>query len=460
MTERVHFVGVGGIHMSALAHILLDDGALVSGCDRSDAPILAPLRERGAAISIGHDPSHIAQADRIIRTVAVPETHPEIAAALTAGTPVSTRAELLAEVAAERDVIAVGGAHGKTTTTAMLAVAARASGRDVGYVLGGETADLPRPAVRGTDPWLIIEADEYGRAFHHYTPQVAVITNVEPDHLDYYGTPEQLEDAFLRYAETLQAGGTLIVGADSPGAMEIAERFAARRPDAAIRTTGLGGSADWQAEAVGHAEDATCYRVRTPAAVWPAQLRPAGEFNTANAVAALAALDAAGFDAHAASRALAEFRGVARRLQKHGEVDGVLVLDDYAHHPTEITATIGALRERYGGRRILFLFQPHTYSRSRYLLDGFRGCFAGVDQLFLCDTYAARERPQAGLTAAQLADEIAHPNVRYAGSVAAAAETVAAAARSDDIVVTVGAGDVDAAGPLILAALAERLGDR
>lgn len=457
MSERIHFVGVGGIHMSALAHILLDDGALVSGCDRSDTPILEPLRGRGAAISIGHDPSHTAQADRIIRTVAVPETHSEIAAALAAGVPVSTRAELLAEVAAERDVIAVGGAHGKTTTTAMLAVAARATGRDVGYVLGGETADLPRHAVRGTDPWLIIEADEYGRAFHHYAPQVVVITNVEPDHLDYYGTTEQLEDAFLRYAETLQAGGTLIVGADSPGAMEIAERFAARRPDAAIHTAGLTDSADWCAEVVGQAEDGICYRVCGPdGAAWPGRLRLAGEFNAANAVAALAALAAAGFDARAASLALAEFRGVARRLQKHGEVDGVLVLDDYAHHPTEITATIGALRERYGGRRILFLFQPHTYSRSRYLLDGFRGCFGGVDQLFLCDTYAAREQPEAGLTAAQLADEIAHPDVHYAGSVAAAAETVAAAARPGDVVVTVGAGDVDAAGPLILTALGER----
>ena len=461
MSERIHFVGVGGIHMSALAHILLDDGAQVSGCDRSDTPILDPLRARGAAISIGHDPSHIAQADRLIRTVAVPETHPEIASALAAGTPVSTRAELLAEVAAEREVIAVGGAHGKTTTTAMLAVAARATDRDVGYVLGGETADLPRHAARGTDPWLILEADEYGRAFHHYAPQVAVITNVEPDHLDYYGTTEQLEDAFLTYAETLQAGGTLIVGADSPSAMEIAERFAARRPDAVIQTVGLADSADWRAEVVGHAEDATCYRVRSPhGAAWPARLRLAGEFNAANAVAALAALDAAGFDARAASRMLAEFRGVARRLQEHGEVGGVLVLDDYAHHPAEIAATIGALRERYRERRILFLFQPHTYSRSRYLLDGFRDCFEGVDQLFLCDTYAARERPEAGLTAAQLAAEIAHPDVHYAGSVAAAAQTIAAAARPSDVVVTVGAGDVDAAGPLILTALAERLAGR
>ena len=460
--EHVHFVGIGGIHMSALAHILLDDGLAVSGCDRADTPILQPLRERGAEISIGHDPGHIAQADRVVRTVAVAETHPEIAAAIDAAVPVSTRAELLAEIAAGREVIAVGGAHGKTTTTAMLAVAARASGRDVGYVLGGETADLPRHAARGADPWLILEADEYGRAFHHYTPRVAVITNVEPDHLDYYGTVEQLEAAFLDYARTIVEGGVLVVGADSPAALQIAERLFKERPDITVRTAGLSESADWRAEIAASGARATCYRAHPPdGGAWPAQLGLAGEFNVANAIAALAALDSAGFDPQAASHALARFRGVARRLQRHGEAGGVLVLDDYAHHPTELAATIGALRQRYPERRLLLLFQPHTYSRSRYLLDGFRSCFEGVDQLFLCDTYAARESPDAGLTAAQLAAllaaEIDQPDTAYAGSVADAAATVAAAARRGDVVVTVGAGDVDAAGPLILAQLRDGL---
>ncbi len=460
--EHVHFVGIGGIHMSALAHILLDDGLAVSGCDRADTPILQPLRERGAEISIGHDPRHIAEVDRVVRTVAVAETHPEIAAAIDADVPVSTRAELLAEIAAGREVIAVGGAHGKTTTTAMLAVAARASGRDVGYVLGGETADLSRHAARGADPWLILEADEYGRAFHHYTPRVAVITNVEPDHLDYYGTVEQLEAAFLDYARTLVEGGVLVVGADSPAALQIAERLAVERPDITVTTAGLSESADWRAEIAARGERATCYRVRPPeGSAWPAQLGLAGEFNVANAIAALAALDSAGFDPQTASHALARFRGVARRLQRHGEAGGVLVLDDYAHHPTEIAATIGALRQRYPERRLMLLFQPHTYSRSRYLLDGFRGCFGGVDRLFLCDTYAARESPEAGLTAAQLAAllaaEIDQPDTAYAGSVAEAAATVADAARRGDVVVTVGAGDVDAAGPLILAQLRDGL---
>ena len=460
--EHAHFVGIGGIHMSALAHILLDDGLAVSGCDRADTPILQPLRARGAEISIGHDPRHIARVDRVVRTVAVAETHPEIAAAVDAAVPVSTRAELLAEIAVGREVIAVGGAHGKTTTTAMLAVAARASGRDVGYVLGGETADLPRHAARGADPWLILEADEYGRAFHHYTPRVAVITNVEPDHLDYYGTVEQLEAAFLDYARTIVEGGVLVVGADSPAALQIAERLLAERPDITVRTAGLSESADWRGEIAARGARGTCYRVRPPdGGVWPAQLGLAGEFNVANAIAALAALDSAGFDPRAASHALAQFRGVARRLQRHGEADGVLVLDDYAHHPTEIAATIGALRQRYPERRLLLLFQPHTYSRSRYLLDGFRSCFGGVDRLFLCDTYAARESPEAGLTAAQLAArlaaEIDQPDTAYAGSVAEAAATVAAAARRGDVVVTVGAGDVDAAGPLILAQLRDGL---
>ena len=454
---RVHFVGVGGIHMSALAHILLDDGLEVSGCDRADTPILQPLRERGAEIRIGHDASHVAGMDRVVRTVAVPTTHPEIAAAAATGTLLLTRAELLAEVAEGREVIAVGGAHGKTTTTAMLAVAARASARDVGYVLGGETADLDRHAMRGTDPWLILEADEYGRAFHHYAPRVALITNVEPDHLDYYGTAEQLEEAFLIYARTLRPGGTLIIGADSPSARTVAEQLTAERSDVAVVTVGLCRAADWRAEIIGHSAQSMRYRILPPAGeAWEAQLRVPGAFNVRNALAALAALSAAGFDPRAASAALADFRGVARRFQTHGEAAGVLVLDDYAHHPTEIAATIGALRERYGGRRLMLLFQPHTYSRSRYLLDGFNRCFDGVDRLFLCDTYAARESPEAGLTAWQLAGRLDHGDTTYAGSVADAAAVVAEAARAGDVVVTVGAGDVDAAGPLILECLEAR----
>lgn len=455
--EHVHFVGVGGVHMSALAHILLDDGVEVSGCDRADTPILQPLRERGAEIRIGHDSSHVARADRVVRTIAVPKTHAEIAAAVDVGAVLLTRAELLAEVAEGRDVIAVGGAHGKTTTTAMLAVAARASGRDVGYVLGGEAADLARHAVRGSDSWLILEADEYGRAFHHYSPRVAVITNVEPDHLDYYETAEQLEEAFLLYALTLRTGGTLIVGADSAAALRVAQRLAAERPDIEVATAGFCETADWRARIVGHDEQTTFCQVRPPGGEWrELRLRVPGAFNAANAVAALAALGVAGFDLGEASRALAEFRGASRRFQTHGEAGGVLVLDDYAHHPTEIAATVGALRERYGERRLLLLFQPHTYSRSRYLLDGFRGCFGGVDRLFLCDTYAAREAPEAGLTARQLAGRIAQSDVVYAGSVGAAARVVAEAAEPGDVVVTVGAGDVDAAGPLVLRYLEER----
>lgn len=455
--ERVHFVGVGGIHMSALAHILLDDGLEVSGCDRADTPILQPLRERGADIRIGHDASHAAGMDRVVRTVAVPASHPEIAAAEAAGAQLLTRAELLAEVAEGREVIAVGGAHGKTTTTAMLAVAARASGRDVGYVLGGETADLDRHAMRGTDPYLILEADEYGRAFHHHAPRVAVITNVEPDHLDYYETAEQLEAAFLIYAHTLRPNGTLIVGADSPPALTVAERLTATRSDVAVVTAGLCKRADWQAQIIGHSAQSTRYRILPPdGEAWEAQLRVPGAFNVRNALAALAALSAAGFDARAASAALTDFRGVARRFQTHGEAAGVLVLDDYAHHPTEIAATIGALRERYGARRLLLLFQPHTYSRSRYLLDGFRRCFDGVDRLFLCDTYAARESPEAGLTARQLAERLDHADAIYAGSVEEAVRVAAGAAQAGDVVVTVGAGDVDAAGPLILRYLEAR----
>lgn len=453
----VHFVGIGGIHMSALAHILLDDGLAVSGCDRVDTPILESLRERGAEVAIGHDPSHTRGASRMIRTIAVPESHPEIAAARQAGITVATRAELLAEIADPREVIAIGGAHGKTTTTAMLALAARAGGRDVGYVLGGETADLLRHARRGQDPWLILEADEYGRAFHHYRPRVAVITNVEPDHLDYYGSVAQLEGAYLRYAQTLRPKGALIVGADSPAAGEIAARLAADRPDAEIISAGLGESAQWRAEVIAEDERGIRYRLHEPGGEsWCGRLRIPGAFNLANAVCAAAALSAAGFRLAPAFAALAEFRGVARRFQTHGKAAGVLVLDDYAHHPTEIRATIAALSGRYPARRLLMLFQPHTYSRSRYLLEGFRSCFAGVDRLLLCDTYAAREAPESGLDAAQLTAQVDHPNAAYGGSVMEAARMIARTAEAGDIVITVGAGDVDAAGPEILRCLEDR----
>ena len=278
MTINVHFVGIGGIHMSALAHILLDDGVIVSGCDRADAPILQPLRDRGARITIGHNEHHVTTATQVVRTAAVPESHPEIARAIELGIPLRTRAELLAEIAAPRHTIAVGGSHGKTTTTAMIAWAMRASGRDPGYVIGGEVPGIPIHAHRGEDPWLALEADEYGRAFHQYSPSVAILTNCEPDHLDYYGSPAALEEAFLKYVDTLKPNGALVVGIDSPLACQIAERLRDRRSDIRIVTTSTRSDADYQVTS-----DRAHYMLRSPNQQLQLDLQQPGEYQCQNA---------------------------------------------------------------------------------------------------------------------------------------------------------------------------------
>ena len=450
MTMNVHFVGIGGIHMSALAHILLDDGLAVSGCDRADALILEPLRRRGARVAIGHKESHVTTATQVVRTAAVPETHSEVARALELGIPVKTRAELLAEIAAPRQVISVAGTHGKTTTTAMIAHAMRESGRDCGYVIGGEAPDFDVHARRGTDDWLVLEADEYGRAFHHYQPAVAVLNNCEPDHLDYYGSPVALEEAFYGYLQTLEPHGALIVGIDSPLAASLAKRLQSERSDVSVVTTSSRQDADFRVDS--HDDH---IRVQTPRGSWCGSLVQPGEYQRQNAATALAALDAAGFELDSAVRALRRFRGVNRRFQLHGEAAGVVVLDDYAHHPTELRAAIGAARQRWPERRIVVLFQPHTYTRTSYLLDGFRTCFADADAVYTVDTYAARDMQGDELTSEQLAAEITTPPAIYGGSIADSAELAAANAREGDLIITMGAGDIDAAGPIILKRLGE-----
>jgi len=434
--------------MTALAHILLDDGLAVSGCDRTDAPILQPLRDRGARIVIGHNEHHVTTATQVVRTTAVPESHPEIARAAELGIPVQTRAELLSDIAASREVIAVGGSHGKTTTTAMVAHAMRASGRDVGYVIGAEAPDFCVHGKRGNDPWLVLEADEYGRAFHHYTPSVAVLTNCEPDHLDYYGSQSALEEAFLRFVGTLKIDGTLVVGIDSSLASEIAANLGSARPDVRVVTCSSRTDAEYRIASRGEA-----YELATPSGTICASLRQPGEYQLQNAATALAALDVAGFDLAISVEALNTFNGVNRRFQLHGEINDIVVLDDYAHHPTEVMSAIEAARQRWPWRRIVVLFQPHTYTRTSYLIDGFRTCFSGADVVYTVDTYAARAVTGDEMPSEQLADEIAAPNAMYAGSVRQSAQVAADSARAGDLIITMGAGDIDAAGPLILSRL-------
>ena len=423
---RVHFVGVGGIHMSALAGLVLDAGGSVSGSDLTLSPLTEALAARGATIEAGHASANVDGAALVVRTIAVPDDNPEIRAAARAGIETISRAQMVARLVAGRRVLAVAGSHGKTTVSTMLTLILREAGRDPGYILGGESADLPSHAAWGSGP-LVLEADEYGRAFHHYQPAVALITNIDADHLDYYGDARALAEAFTTYARTLQPQGRLIVGAESACAVAVAETVRSERPDIQIEMFAL-----------------------TDAATVDIPLRVPGDHNRRNALAALAAAATEGVAADAAARALGAFQGVHRRFELLGEANGVTVIDDYAHHPKEIQATIAALAERYPQRRTVLLFQPHTYSRSAYLLNEFREAFQGVDRLLITDTYAARETPEAGIDAGALAAEIASPRAETVGDLEQAAATAAGLLQPGDVFVAMGAGSVERAGPDVL----------
>ena len=452
--KRVHLVGAGGVHLSAIGQILLARGHVVTGSDLDASGYARRLREAGATIYEGHSPANLGRAELVVATAAASGDNPEIEAARDRGVPVASRAETVQRLLRGRRVLAVAGSHGKTTTTALTALLAERGGLDPLVLLGGDAPDLGGNARDGGGEAAVVEADEYAEAFLEYEPQIAVVTNIEPDHLDYYGTPARLREAFAAFAGRVREDGTLFVCADSPWAAELgAERRAA---GARVERYGLAADAEWRATQVrpGGRGGLSALVQLEGAELGRIELRTPGRHNVANALGALAAAMRAGVDFHRAAQAIAEFRGTRRRFEAHGEAGGVTLVDDYAHHPTEIRATLSAARQRYPGRRVAGCFQPHTYSRSRYLLEGFRDCFESLDLLWMLPTYAARETPEAGIDGEALAAEIARPRARYAASFAEAAEAAAAELREGDVFLTLGAGDVDALLPM----LRERLG--
>ena len=456
--QRVHFVGIGGIHMSGLARILLDDGVRVSGSDLTASHLTDELANRGATITIGHNTTNIGDSDLIVRTVAVKDDNPELIAATSQQREVITRAEMVSRIAQDHTTLTVAGSHGKTTTSTMLTLILREAGLDPSFILGGESADLATHAARGTGDAIVLEADEYGRAFHEYRPTFAVITNLEADHLDYYLTEEALHEAFLEYASTLVLSGTLILGAESGCLAPLMARLIDARPDIQTQSFGLAHSGTWTWAAANLAASTTGTRFdlqRDGDTLAEVSLAVPGDFNVRNALAAAATALQNGATIDAVQGALGSFSGVRRRFELQGEARGATVIDDYAHHPTEIAATIAAARERFPGRRLVVLFQPHTYSRSAYLLEGFQTCFQHADQLYFADTYAARETPDAGLSALDLAARITRPRAIYLGSLDEAAKRVAESAKEGDVIFTMGAGDIEQTGPTIVAHLEE-----
>lgn len=453
----VHLVGIGGMHMSAIAQILLAGGHKVSGSDLTLSPLTARLQALGATVYQGHAAEHLGDATVVVTTAAAKEDNPELQEARRRGLPLLMRHEMVARLMQDRSAVAVAGTHGKTTTSSLVALILERAGLHPAYLLGGEALDLGGNASPGGGGHIVVEADEYAGAFLAYHPQVAIVLNVEPDHLDYYGSEENLFAAFAQFMRNVPEGGLLIVSADSPQLMRLLDRI---RPEVSARVERYsiaGRPAEWTAEAITDTAEGSSFLIRSAAGPHGRfTTRLAGRHHVANALAAAIACHALGVNDEHLRATLAEFRGVHRRFELIGEAAGVTIVDDYAHHPTEIAANLAAARARYPDRRLVAIFQPHTYSRTEYLLDGFRSCFGGADLLYLLQTFAARETPEAGIDAGRLAQEVRSPAAQFVATIPEAVQRLAQDLHPGDVCLTLGAGSVTQVGPLLLEELRSR----
>ena len=440
-SRPVHFVGIGGAGMSALALIACRRGVAVSGCD-SDPAGAADVAAMGARVWQGHDPSHLDGARAVVVTAAVPADHPELVRARSLGLPVVPRKEALAALIGQARSVAVSGTHGKTTTTVMTTEALTAAGLAPTGIAGGRVSAWGGNARVAGDDLFVVEADEYDKAFLTLYPTVAIVNNVEPDHLECYGSMAALEDAFVEFAGR---AATAVVSADDPGA-----RLVASRLGRGLCRFGFAEDADVRITDVAQHADRTEATIRWRGGrALPVRLRVPGVHNLRNAVAALAATDAIGGDVVRAAAALAEFGGVGRRFERLGEHGGVAVVDDYAHHPSELVATLAAARQAYPGRRLVAVFQPHLYSRTAAHGQAMGEALAAADLVVVTEVYAAREQPVDGVSGRQVADA-----ARRAGADATFEPTRADVGRRvydalvpGDVVLTLGAGDITRVGP-------------
>ena len=437
--RRIHFVGAGGVGMSGLAEILLLSTPLeISGCDRERGENTERLEALGAKIALGHDPSHVADVDVVVISSAVDDSNPEVAAARERGIPVIRRAQMLGQVMRLKQGIAVAGTHGKTTTTSLAGMVLTEAGFDPTIVVGGRVRILGTNARLGRGDFLVAEADEYDRSFLELTPDVAVITNVEADHLDCYRDLDEIVDAFVQFANRVPFYGAVVACLDDPGVGAVLPRVEKR-----VVTYGESPQAHLRARNVALEAAGTRFEA------WDSETGLLGEVllplpgrhNVANALAAIAVGRELLIPFPEIARALAGFTGVVRRFEKKGERAGVLVVDDYAHQPTEIRATLAAARSGYPGRRIVALFQPHLFSRTRDFAQEFGDSLRGADVPIVAPIYAARETPEEGVSARLIAD--AAPGIEFLDR--SNSEIVNEMRRRlgpRDLFITMGAGDV------------------
>lgn len=449
----VHFVGVAGAGMSALAELFIRRGIKVTGCDAHPDDV-DDLRRLGAEIAEGHDPAHVTGARALVVTSAMPKDHPELEAARRARLPVVRRADALGEATSGngRELVAIAGTHGKSTTTVMTTEALAAAGRDPTALVGARVTAWNGNLRAGGDRLYVAEADEYDRSFLSLTPTIAVVTNVEADHLDIYRDLADIKSAFATF---MRPARTMVICADDPGAASLpapstAEvvRYGIASPDARLRALNVRADGTGSAFSVEYDGDL----------LGGVSLRVAGHHNVLNALAALGCGLALGAPFEGLAYGLSEVQGARRRFERVGEAGGVLVIDDYAHHPTEISATLAAARAAFPGRRIVVAFQPHLYTRTRDFARDFACSLGAADAVFLTEIYPAREQPIAGVDAGLIADAFGAERHKlvWRGTRDALADALARDAREGDVVFTMGAGDVTKTGPELLDRLRRR----
>jgi UDP-N-acetylmuramate--alanine ligase len=456
VSDRVyaHFIGIGGAGMSGIAKVLHDRGVQVTGSDLKDSRYSRALREAGVPVAIGHDAGNLGDPEVVVVSSAIPESNPEFAEARRRGLPLWPRAKMLAQLAGDRRTIAVAGTHGKTTTSSMVATMLGGMGLDPTYLIGGEVCEYGTNAACGGGDHYVVEADESDGSFLYLDPFVSLVTNIEADHLDHYGTLAAVEETFERFAGRTDPRGAVVVCADDERAIEIVSRSGGRVVTYGVSLDAEVRCEDLQREGGGHRFSVSLPDGRSVAT----SIGVPGTHNVLNATGALAVAHVLGVDAEAAAAALSRFGGVKRRFDQVGEERGIRVVDDYAHHPTEVRATLAAARSATAGR-VWVVFQPHRYSRTEALAADFGSAFGEADRVILMEVYSAGETPIPGVTGKTLVDEIllsdSRARVSYLPHRSEIPDFLTRSVRAGDLVLTMGAGDVTALGPEIVRALRE-----
>lgn len=454
LNEPVHFIGIGGAGMSAIARILLDRGIQVSGSDAKDSIVIASLRAMGATVEIGHHVTNILSAKTVVTSTAIKNSNPELKAAMQSGIPVLSRAESLSELMKGYRSVAVAGTHGKTTTTSMLAVAIQECGVDPSFAIGGTPNDSNSNSHHGNGDIFIAEADESDSSFLVYNPFGAIITNVEIDHVDHFLSKEQLHQTFIEFIKSTKE--FLIICIDDDGANEIAK--AANELNLKVITYGESENAQVRISHVSTSATGSFFRITWQGVVLgELSLNIPGRHNVLNATAALAAGITLELNPNQLISGLSKFNGVRRRFELKGNVKNIRVFDDYAHHPTEVSATIATARDVVAGGKIIVIFQPHRYSRTLAFAEGFAESLSVADQVILLDIYGAGEESIPGASSSVIAEKIRAlgTKVDFEPSILSAIELAITGATPNDLIITMGAGDVTSLGNQILTRLNE-----